>query len=59
MDINETLRELREITATENDRTEPIEAYAAIEALGRFAELFDALDVWLTRGGFTPDAWRS
>ena len=53
MDPNATLTELREAargywTAPPTD-TE--------EAGLRVVELFEALDEWLTRGGFLPEAW--
>lgn len=29
------------------------------EAGGALVELFDALDEWITRGGFLPEPWRA
>lgn len=60
MDPNITLHELRELTAR---------ALAARDLLGgepgpvermlhEVAEKFDALDGWMSKGGFAPDAWR-
>lgn len=50
MDPNETLRMLRERVADAlNDRD-----YSPI----RVAILFEALDEWLSKGGFLPDDWR-
>jgi hypothetical protein len=50
MDVNATLTELRALVAralrTESDSDAP-----------RIAELVQALDGWITRGGFMPDAW--
>ena len=51
MDPNTTLHELRELVARVQGglgRVEPEE----------FAERFDALDGWMSKGGFVPDAWR-
>ncbi|MDQ0923356.1 hypothetical protein QF038_001864 [Pseudarthrobacter sp. W1I19] len=45
MDPTETLRQLRQCIANEPDNTE------------RIIELFEALDTWITRGGFLPAQW--
>lgn len=50
MDPNETLKEARKLARAIVDAGD----IAAGEAL---AELFLALDEWLTRGGFPPNAW--
>lgn len=55
MDVNETLKIIRE-SAREAD-------YAISEetrqiAYARMAEHFEALDQWLSKEGFLPDAWR-
>jgi hypothetical protein len=50
MDPNETLRELRRILRAG--------AWDAADA-ERVRELIEALDAWLSRGGFLPDAWTS
>lgn len=52
MDPNAALRELRAIMALirEHRRMTP-------EQLDHMAELFDALDGWLSRGGFFPSPW--
>jgi hypothetical protein len=47
MDVEATLARLREMT--EQNRN----AVFSHESL----ELFDALDGWLSRGGFLPSAW--
>jgi hypothetical protein len=53
MDINETLRRLRELSKKilesegNGDRGEQVE----------MAELFEALDKWIAAGGFLPIAW--
>lgn len=48
MDPDATLRELRELAARS--------AFDADDAI-RFAQLVEALDGWLSRGGFLPKAW--
>jgi hypothetical protein len=34
------------------------EQYARDDAAETMAEAFTGLDTWLTRGGFSPDAWQ-
>jgi len=52
MDPDETLTELRELYNHWQDGN-------LFESDGeRAVELFDALDNWLTDGGFLPRAWR-
>lgn len=71
MDPNDTLHELRELVAETNrirdllaqDQSMAWTARQAQEAclakLGlEVAEKFDALDGWMSKGGFAPDAWR-
>lgn len=53
MDPNETLHEIREKVAealaeSGNKRADLVD---------ELAELVDALDGWLTKGGFLPHAW--
>lgn len=54
MDPNETLRQLRELLSVNRygEKIYPDDA-------DRARDLFEALDQWLARGGFLPDAWRS
>lgn len=47
MDPNETLRRLRELCALDNCRLFAEE----------IADLFEALDQWLSKGGFLPEPW--
>lgn len=49
MDPNEALQELREI----------IEQGIDIDSADRVEELFQALDEWLSTGGFFPYAWEA
>lgn len=58
MDPNATLRELRQLAA------QIITDYDDVEGNGidqddanRLAELVEALDDWITKGGFLPGAW--
>lgn len=53
MDPNACLMELRELTRMVNDG----EAFAE-RNLERIAELVEALDGWLSRGGFLPTVWQ-
>lgn len=52
MDPNATLTELRALTAANRDRE-----FVSDHDATRIIELVDALDEWLTRGGFLPSAW--
>ncbi len=52
MDPNETLREIRELLASVNE----IHTLDEHET-DRLAELFEALDQWLTAAGFLPESW--
>jgi hypothetical protein len=54
MDVNETLRRLRQLIVDQElaDSSEE-SAKLGWEA----AELFRALDEWLSKGGFLPDDW--
>lgn len=54
MDPNETLHRLRELT------NEAIEESGAprTDLAGELGEAFNALDDWLSKGGFLPGAWR-
>jgi hypothetical protein len=49
MDPDKTLQELREL-ATSSDRGSEARSE-------RFSELINALDDWLSTGGFLPEAW--
>lgn len=54
MDPNCNLEEQREIAA----RILKNEGSAATSDVLRLAELVQALDEWITKGGFLPQAWR-
>ena len=51
MDPNATLAEIRDIVATS------IQSGNSEWASARLVELVDALDSWLSRGGFAPECW--
>lgn len=48
MDPNEILRRLRELCALDN---------CDLFAMDEIADLFEALDGWITKGGFLPTEW--
>jgi acyl-CoA reductase-like NAD-dependent aldehyde dehydrogenase len=58
MDPNETLRVLREAVAYWQDMPSNASDAWRREVADAMAEHAEALDAWLTRGGFLPDAWR-
>ena len=49
MDPNATLKEIREIIKLHNDSNAP--------DLSRLVELIEALDEWISNGGFRPEGW--
>lgn len=53
MDPNANLAEQRQLLRKYRTRNRLTAGEAA-----RLAELTDALDEWLSNGGFLPDAWR-
>jgi hypothetical protein len=52
MDPNETLTELRRLVSRAHEPITMTGGHAQ-----SFAESFEALDEWLSRGGFLPEAW--
>lgn len=57
MDPNECLREIRELKMrllAQDDNEEP---HDPID-VARLLELVEALDGWITAGGFLPEAWK-
>lgn len=61
MDPNANLTEIRsELSdiAVCRDSTAGTDPGRVVEAAERVVTLFDALDEWLSKGGFLPDAWR-
>lgn len=60
MDPNATLQELRDLVKTMlGDRTVAMKDLPALlEQHRHAAELFEALDNWLGKGGFPPTAWK-
>lgn len=58
MDPNETLQIMRELSRrTETTGGCPGDNDMLVDAAYKFSELFDALDRWLSDGGFLPDEW--
>lgn len=59
MDPNETLRRLRELLSTRQnlDDDDQDNDQELIRVGDDIAELVEALDTWLTKGGFLPAAW--
>lgn len=57
MDPNATLMELRALAQAHMDEG-PEETGLDVADAVRMAELVQALDEWITRGGFLPDAWQ-
>jgi hypothetical protein len=55
MDPNEILARLREALSDYRNSDGSESIWTALESV---AELFEALDGWLSRGGFLPDAWQ-
>lgn len=52
MDPDTCLKKLRDaITLLDHDPADPVKVDAVVE-------LFEALDCWISRGGFLPSAWR-
>lgn len=60
MDVNVTLAELREISDRWGSGSLALNApgYEIMDALADMIEKWQALDGWLSRGGFAPDEWR-
>jgi hypothetical protein len=59
MDPDETLREIRELAAKlqGNYWEDEPDWDNELEASNRLTELVQALDEWLSKGGFPPRAW--
>jgi hypothetical protein len=59
MDPDANLAELRRIIARARERADSVGYDAVNDAidLDRLADLAEALDEWLSRGGFLPEAW--
>lgn len=56
MDPNATIQEMRRIS--ERLHCGEMDDGDKIDAAHRLAELFDALDEWILKGGFLPTSWR-
>ena len=57
MDPNAALASLREALADAREAAEGDSNDAEIEAWQEVGERIDALDQWLSNGGFLPSAW--
>ena len=67
MDPDANLRELRELTRelvdpdgqgfTEGDEPNECAVWEHVEKAARLAALCEALDGWISKGGFLPKAW--
>jgi hypothetical protein len=58
MDPNANLHEQRYLVAKFRQQDEDGEVYSTND-LGRFADLAEAMDQWISGGGFLPAAWES
>lgn len=58
MDPNEALKNARKAIAAMNAADERENQAAYVFAAMQLAEAFEALDNWMSRGGFAPQAWR-
>lgn len=56
MDPNECLAELRDYIQSEKTLSENGDAWEYVDEI---IDRFEALDDWLSKGGFLPSAWRS
>ena len=56
MDINETLKRLRALLGGDHSGEEDDDA-ATLDFVCEAEELFQALDQWLSGGGFLPKEW--
>jgi hypothetical protein len=55
VDPNTTLADIRDLIA----QTYTADGPAAEDSCRRVCELVEALDGWLSQGGFLPDAWKA
>lgn len=54
MDVNETLRALRDALQDWHRFDDPMDA---LNAADKVIESFESLDAWLSKGGFLPNEW--
>jgi len=57
MDPNETLKRLRELLGGESSCSAKADGGLRCDDWSDVQELFQALDQWLSKGGFLPKAW--
>ncbi len=60
MDPDATLREIREIIKASHKEVcdDEDKEFEYLENMGRLTELVEALDNWITGGGFLPNDWK-
>lgn len=58
MDPNETLRQIRLALVEFNAFDEMTDAHTQIEVLDWLAAKVEALDEWMSKGGFLPAPWQ-
>jgi hypothetical protein len=56
MDPNATLSTMREAISL-CDRTDIVPAFPKLDVLETIRDCAEALDQWLSKGGFLPDEW--
>lgn len=59
MDPNENLKEQRKIVAEINAARDADADAFDFDKVMRLADLVQAMDEWMTKGGFLPEAWVS
>lgn len=57
MDPNAYLEEIRQLVNQQRD-ADVAENSLCASSVDRLAELVHALDEWIAKGGFLPDAWK-
>ena len=58
MDPNATLASIHSAIQDRNTAIQNEDSDAEIDAMVDIIESFNALDVWITNGGFLPTAWQ-
>ena len=58
MDVNKTLAELRMRAFVVMEQADSPHGVIEADDAERLADLITAMDLWLSNGGFLPDAWQ-